>query len=697
MISVVREFRKFEEKIVCYVDSNYFKVFSTPLLLGNPELCLTKPHTAVISQKAAKKYFGSSNPLGKTFELKGEEFEVTGVYDNIPANSHFRLDILLSYNTPTWLNTSYSDSWDMLFTNTYLLLDKGVDASIIEKKVTEITNFNKPDNYKDNNWDMRLQNIKDIHLHTNFGGGFEEGGNATMNKVLTIAAFIILLFAWLNYISMTSAQSLDRAKEVGIKKVVGFTRTYLMRGFLIESLVMNLVAVIISFFIVLLVKPSISNLLNINLSFAFLDFGFIVLLFVIFIIGAFLSGIYPAFVLSSFNPVQVLKGKIGISTGKIGFRKILLGFQFGISALLIFTTLIIFLQTNSMLNRNLGIDISNTLVLKGSNLQSNDSIFITKIESFKQALVQNPQVLSASSSNAIPANTGFTDDVCSDIQRPEDGHQFSVSYIDYNYLPSLDNELLAGRLFSKDFPSDNQAAIISESGMYAFGFDKAEDAIDHKTNRAYGDKNKHIIGVIKGYQLNSWKVKAMPMIFYLNPLEKTYLVIKLDRPINNDIIKNVENTWKEFFGDELFRYFELEKSYKELYKNDIRNSKVLIMFAILGIFVACIGLWGLAYFTITSRKKEIGIRKVIGFTAVNIINLINKEFISLVFISSLIATPIAWWLANKWLLNYSTKINIAWWYALLPFVVISLITIITISFYSVKTALINPSETIRDE
>jgi putative ABC transport system permease protein len=401
--------------------------------------------------------------------------------------------------------------------------------------------------------------------------------------------------------------------------------------------------------------------------------------------------------MSSFNPVQVLKGKIGISTGGVGFRKILLGFQFSISVILIFITLIIYLQTSSMLSKDLGIDINNTLIVKGSNLDGKDSAFVSEIESFKQSLKKIPEVESASNSNFIPANTGFTDCVCSDIQQPDEKHQFSVLYIDNNYLQGFKVKPIAGRLFSKDFPSDKQAAIISKSALSALGFKNAEEALNHKTNRDFGDKNKQIVGVIEDFQMGSWKDKSQPMIFYFNPGEKQYFVIKLNKPINQTIIAKIESSWKEFFGDEIFRHFDLKESYNDLYKLDVRNSKVLGIFAIIGILVACIGLWGLAFFTITNRTKEIGIRKVIGFTAIDIVGLINKDFLKLVVISSLIATPIAWWLGQTWLEDYADKINMSWWLAVIPLLLISTITVVTISFYTIKTALANPSKALRDE
>src|SRR5690554_1649870 len=259
--------RKFEEKVVSYVDSNYFKVFSHKLIKGNSETCLIDPYSAILSVACARKYFGNENAIDKTFKINGELFKITGVYENMPVNSHFHLDILLSFNTPTWLTKWHSNTWDMLFTSTYLLIDEKANIASLEKKVSEIANAHKPASYHEHNWDIRLQPLKDIHLHTDFRGGFEESGNATMNTILTIAAFIILILAWLNYVSMSSAQSLNRAKEVGIKKVVGFFRTYLMRSFLVESFVLNLVAVLVAIGITFMVKPYFETLLGVGMSF----------------------------------------------------------------------------------------------------------------------------------------------------------------------------------------------------------------------------------------------------------------------------------------------------------------------------------------------------------------------------------------------------------------------------------------------
>jgi len=395
------EQRKFEMDEVAYVDNSIFSVFTIPLISGDPKSCLLEPNTMALSESVAKIFFGNENPIGKTVKLNNDMlFNITGVYKDIPPNSHFHFKILMSYQSPHWVKRDFDNTWDMFFTRTYLLIDRNRNIPELEKKGTKLFNDNKQASYADSFWEMKLQPLSEIHLESNYGGEIEQGGNGRMNKVLTIAAFLILIIAWLNYVNLASAQSLDRAKEVGIRKVIGFSRACLIRQFMMESFIINIIALALSILLVLLIKPYFARMLDVDLSFKYMGAPFFLLLFCIFIFGAFLSGLYPAFILSSFNPIQTLKGKIGISAGGIGVRKVLLGVQFGISALLIFITLVIYLQSDLMLTKDLGIDIKNTIVLKSDNLSRSDSVAVQKITAFKSALLNLPEVKNLSSCNS---------------------------------------------------------------------------------------------------------------------------------------------------------------------------------------------------------------------------------------------------------------------------------------------------------
>jgi putative ABC transport system permease protein len=692
------EQNKFEVNEVAYVDNSIFTIFTLPLVAGNPQSCLEEPNTVALSESLANTFWGKENPIGKTLRFnKDQIFKVTGVYKDIPANSHFHFKLLISYNTPNWLRRSHENTWDMFFTKTYLLINKNANIQELEKKGTKLFNDNKHRNYAESHWEMRLQPLGEIHLESDYQGEIEQGGNGRMNNVLTVAAFLILIIAWLNYINLASAQSLDRAKEVGIRKVVGFSRSYLIRQFLTETLITNVTALILSIGSVLLIKPYFSQMLEVDLSFKYWSFGFILLLFLIFILGAFLSGIYPAFILSSFNPIQTLKSKIGISAGGIGIRKILLGFQFGISAILIFITLVIYLQSHLMLNKDLGIDIKNTLVIKGDNLNTRDSMSINTMEAFKSSLLSLPEIKDITCSNSLPAKGYFIDDIHSDIQQEIDKRQFNILVVDYNYFKTFNLEPIAGRIFSKDFSSDRRAVVITKNGVNKLGFNNMEEIIGHKVNRDYGAKNTTVIGIIDEIQSGSWQAMSNPSIFYLNPIEKKYIAIKFNRKYNTETINKIRNIWNEYFINELFRYFDLEESYRDIYKNEVRNSKLLAVFSLLAIFVACIGLWGLTQFTIIHRTKEIGIRKILGFKIFDIVWLINKEFLTVVLIASLISIPVAWYLSYKWLESYATKISLSWWMAVIPLIVVALITVLIISYYTIKIAMSDPVKAIKED
>lgn len=690
--------QKYEEEKLSYVDSSLFQIFTIPLIAGNSQTCLNEPNTAIISEANAKKYFGKESPLGKTFKLNNEfTFKVTGVFRDIPANSHFHFNIFMSYNTPHWLKKWHDNTWDMYFTKTYLLIDEKANIKQLEEKINKITKDNKPVIYKNDTWTRKLQALGSIHLYSNHRAEFEQNGNGKIVLILTFVAFLILIISWINYINISTAKSLNRAKEVGIYKVVGYEKKQLIVNFLTESLVVNLIALVLAFGVVFLLMKPVSDFLHVQLSFANWGWGFSTVLVIIFLTGTFLSGIYPAFVLSSFNPVETIKGKIGLSAGSVGLRKILLVFQFVISIAIIMVTMIIYFQTRYMLHRDLGVDIKNTLILKGNNIQGNDSVYLSKSETFKQKLAENPELSSVAAANSLPANTSFTDGTWSDIQRKDENKELRVSYVDYNYISTLNIQMLAGRNFSKDFPADKMGAIVSEKAAKQLGFNKVEDIINHKTYRVYGDSGKHVIGVVKDFKMTSLQLAEPPQILYLNPAEKRFIIIKAVREFDHQFIAKVETIWKEFFGDEMFRYFILEDSYNKLYESDVHNSIILAIFSFISIFTAMLGLLGLAYFTITQRTKEIGIRKVIGNTVLEIIGLILFDFIKLILIASVIALPLGYYFASGWLENYANRISIQWWYFILPVLVVSIITVITVSYYAIRTALANLVKALREE
>ncbi len=690
---------------VFFASKSFFNIFTYPLLSGNKNTALTEPHTAVLSETTAKKIFGTADVVGKTLELdKNSNYTITAVYKDFPPNTQLRPNLLLSYATFVKMTTDSSGNgpetaWEWDGCLTYLLLHKNADPKVVEKKFPPIVEkFVGADMKKYNSAVLyKLQPLNDIHLYSHYMMEPGETGNAKTVYLLLGIAFFIVIIAWVNYINLATARAITRAREVGVRKAVGSKRTQLIFQFLSESAMMNAIAVILALLIVMLAIPGFDALSGQKISFSLLAKSqFWLSLAVLFVIGVFLSGLYPAFVLSSFNPVDVLKGTMGSSGQSLLLRKSLVVFQFAASLFLLIGTVMVYQQIQFMRRQSLGMNIDQTLVVNHPTVGI-DSTFSTKMTAFKNELSQNTSIKNITISTSIPGspvgwNAGGIKLVGTDESTQK---QYRVIGVDYDYMKTYGLKVIAGRSFSKSFGSDDSCVIFNRKAVQQLGFNKPEEALNKQID--FWGGRYTIIGVTDNFHQQSLQDAYEPLILRCIPDVNGYLSVKVNGASASSVINAVKVEWNKFFPGNTFDYFFLDEHFNDQYKADWRFGKVFGLFTCLAILVACMGLFGLASFTTLQRTKEIGIRKVLGASVINILKLLYREFAFLLLISFVIAAPLAWLAASNWLQGYAFRMNIQWAYVILPFLAIAAIALITVSFQSVKAAIANPVKSLRTE
>ncbi len=695
-------FISFREEKMQLTDPEVFKVFDFKLLQGNPETSLGEPNKIVLSEAAAKKYFGDEDPIGKRLtwaSWQGElEMEVTGVFENIPENSHIKFDLLMSFQTlNNMTDNSSEESWGWYDFNTYVLLDDEVDVDELQSKwdehLAEVRKESWTSNYSQ---EFILRPTRDIHLHSNLlqESQPEEQGDAEAVYFLTIIAFFILIIAWVNYVNLSTAKSFERANEVGMRKVLGADKSQLVKQFLFESFLINFFSMVIAIGLVLLVWPSFADVTGRNIPFKYIiDGQFWVLVGLLFSIGTALSGFYPALVLSSFKPIAVLKSKVVSAKGGAFMRKGLVVFQFAASVVLISGTVIVYEQLNFMKNRDLGIDISQTLVLEGPGIA--DSLYDSNLELFKNETLNITGVKSISASSNVPGDEIFW---TRGIQRLEGGPENSITVynvgIDHDYIPTFGLKLLAGRNFDQAFTTDNERVLLNEELASSLEFKTPEEAIGKKVR--LGGDTLEIAGVLQNYHQMSLKNRVTPLVFRFMP-GRSFYSIKVEGDNYQNILASIEDPWNAIFPGNPLDYFYLDSFFNRQYDKDDRFGQVFGIFSVLAIFVACLGLFGLASFMTIQRTKEIGIRKVLGSTVSNIIMLLSKGFIQLVLIANLIAWPLSWWIMNNWLATFPYRIEINLFLFVIAGFGVVIISFLSVGFQTLKAALLNPAKTLKYE
>lgn len=689
---------------VCYADSALFNILSFRFVRGTSSNAFKELNDAVITAETAKKYFGDANPIGKALHYRDEDYVVSAVIENIPANSHIRFNILLNYNKYIQLTEGNANtSWHWSDFYTYVLLKPNADPKALQAKLPAFGQRHLGDDMKQNGYQVSffLQPLKDIHLRSRYDYEMEGNGNLTYLKYLGIAALLILFIAWINYINLSTAHSFDRSKEVRVRKVVGARKFQLIRQFLTESLFLNVIAIIFGVLVFKLTLPSFSNLVqkdisSLNISdWRFWLFGVALLL-----LGTLLAAFYPAFVLSSFKPIYSIKtslGNSGLKGGKVLIRKSLVVIQFIAAIVLITGAIGFYRQLRFMQSRDLGVNINQTLVLQ--QIERQDSSRIPAIAAFINDMESNPGIISVTASTSVPgAEVGMSASFA--IRNSQAEKRCRLLGIDNKFIPAYGLSIIAGRNFSNDRPAVDTSVVVNilvnETAARVLGFSNPSEIVGKDVNGA-GFRCK-VIGVVKDYHQESLQYDFDPVVFYPE-VETDFgnFSLKLNTANLPALMDFVKQKWTAYFPQSPYRFFFLDERFNEQYKNDQLFATVLWLFTIIAIVVACLGLFGLSLFTITKRSKEISIRKVLGATAVQIAGMISKDYLKLVLIAGVVALPVAFMLVKNWLNKYAFHIDIGLWFFILPVCLIVLIALITVLYQSMKAALANPVKNLRTE
>jgi putative ABC transport system permease protein len=688
---------------VFYATNSFFNVFTYQLITGDKKTALTEPFTAAISETTARSLYGTANALGKRLTLnRKRDYTITAVFKDVPVNTQLKPDLLLSYPTFVKINGPDNDpetAWQWDGCLTYVLLRKGADPKVVEKKFVPVVEKFTADDMKEFNAAVHyyLEPLTDIHLHSHYIGEPAPNGDGKTTFLLLGIAFFIAVIAWVNYINLATARAVNRAKEVGIRKTVGSQRKQLVIQFLSESALLNFFAMVLALVIVIIAIPGFNRLSGQDLSFSlFSKISFWLGLLGLFLTGVFFSGLYPAFVLSGFKPIEVLKGKLTATAKGALLRKGLVVFQFTASLFLLIGTLAVYQQIQYMRKQSLGINIDQTLVVRPPGVLT-DSTYVQNMSAFKEALNNQTGIKGVAISTSIPGqpvdwNAGGIKLAGTDESAQ---NQYRVIGMDHDYMKQYGIKLIAGRYFSREFGADDSAVIFNKKGFEQLGLDKPEDAIGRRID--FWGRRYTIVGVAENFHQQSLREAFEPLLFRLIPGVRGFLSIKTPASNASGTIALVKRNWDKFFPGNTFDYFFLDDHFNQQYKTDQRFGQVFGLFTLLAILVACLGLFGLASFTIIQRTKEIGIRKVLGASVLKILKLLYQEFAILLLIAFVIAVPLAWLTIGNWLQGYAFRTRIHWSYFLIPFVSILIIALLTVSFQAIKAAVANPVKSLRTE
>ncbi|MVM37840.1 FtsX-like permease family protein [Spirosoma sp. HMF3257] len=695
------ELVSYHEKKAFYADSSLFNVFSFPLLKGSANRVLRRPESVVISETMAQKYFGQENPIGKTLRLSAEwqggDYIVEGIFAAIPKNSHIHFDFVFSIQNLLKNQQFATGGWYWTNFYTYLLLRPGTSPEALASRLSSVIEKhigNQLKKYKIKQTFV-LQPLRAIHLHSQTTSEVEANGKIVTVYVLILVAFLILTIGWLNYINLATARGIERAKEVGVRKALGSQKGQLINQFLVESFGINLLSVLIGVGLFLLALIIFNDWIQATNGFSMLQKPlFWIVSLTIVCLGFFFSGFYPAFILSSFKPIAILKGYLPKQAGGESFRKALVVFQFTASIFLIIATLVINQQLNFMQQQDLGMNIDQKLIIKAPKVLRTDS-FTNDIRFFKDQLVGQTGVEQVTTSSEVPGQEIFWTD---EWQR---FHEAAADYklcrmlaVDEDFIPTYKIKLLAGRNFNKELVLDNDAVIINKSALKAFGFATAEEAINQEIGNVVPKK---IVGVVNDFHQQSLKTANRPIIFQHIPWNSAFLTIALRSKNVQESMAMLQKAFQEAFPGNAFEFFFLDDHFQQQYESDERVASLLSWFALLAITIACLGLLGLALFTAKHRTKEIGIRKVLGASTGSIVMLLSRDFLKPVGLAILLASPIAWYAMHWWLQEFAYKSDIKWWtFAVAGGLAVG-IALVTVSFQSVKAALMNPVKSLRSE
>lgn len=694
---------KFREEHVCFADSNFFEFFSYRLIEGDPSSVLRQVNTIAISESAARKYFGKTDPMGKFLDVSNLSGTlhcmVTGVFKDVPPNTTMKFNFLISWaSTPEFLK----NFWYLHESYTFVKLRPKTNIPALEAKFPALAErYKTGPALKDLRWAIQLVPLTAIHLNPAKPYEIEAKGNARAVNFLNIIAFVILIIACANYINLATTKAADRAREIGIRKVSGARIGQLLAQFLIESGIINLAALVVALGLVIFSIHYLPDLTGKSASNSLLfDWPLFLQTAGTLLVTMFLSGFYPAVVLANINPIIVLKGRYSFSKAGVLLRKSMVAFQFTASLLLIAGTIAIYRQINFMSNASKGVNIKQTLVMKGPVGATN---LAQKVKSFEQDIKMEAGVQSFTASGAVSGKEvgEFSADRRYGASKADE-HLFETLRVDFNFIKAYDLKVIAGRAFDRKRPSDSTGIVLNEEAVKLFGFTSPQEAVGKRVwIETLNKKPNEVIGVIKNYHQQSLQSKYTPVILLMDPalgwVPVKYYSVKIDTRNVRQIVADIQQKWNNYFPESSFDFFFLDDFYNSQYQQDTQFGNIFLLFSSLAVIIACLGLFALTTYSTGRRKREIGVRKVLGASVQHIVTLLTLDIIKLILGCSIIAIPVAYLLVTQWLQNYAFRVQLVVWQFFMPIMTLILIMLATISIQTLKAARSNPVSTLKDE
>ena len=682
---------KYEDKIfyerLTYSDSTFFEMFSFPLIAGNPKTVLKNPYSILLSEEMAEKYFGNENPVGKTIIADNKfSLKVEGIFQNVPENSHMQFDFMGSLDLLKEENVNL-ERWNNSTYHTYVLLQKNTDLNNVNEKIKNIIRDNSSDSYTD----VYLQALTDIHLYSGskYAADIKGHGSIEYVNMFSLIALFVLLIACINFMNLSTARSSKRAKEVGLRKVVGAPRSQIIRQFFVESILLTVIALVLSFVIVYLLLPEFNDLSGKTIDMFKADTSLFFGIFLIAVLTGIISGSYPAFYLSSFLPVKVLKQQNSSDKGGSLFSKLLVVTQFSLSIILIIGTAVVYKQLEYIQNKNLGYSKDNIMFIPVSDKVKE------RIESVKSQLSKNPNVISSTLTDQLLTNYGnSTSNFHWEGKNENDNVNINFVEADEDFVKTFDMKLAEGRFYSKEFTSETNSLVINETAAKMI---EMKNPVGQKIKM--WDDDLTIIGVVKDYNFSKLDSEIKPLAIRLMPGSRfsRLLFAKLNSNNISQTISFLETEFKNLNPEDPFVYSFLDEEFALLYETEQRMGKLFSSFSVLAVLISCLGLFGLASFMAERRTKEIGIRKVLGASVGGLTVLLSAEFFKLVVISNLIAWPVSYYFMNSWLQDFVYRTEMSLWIFPLSGLAALIIALLTVSYQSIKAALANPIKSIKYE
>ncbi|MFC2156446.1 ABC transporter permease [Acidobacteriota bacterium] len=692
--------KEYFESNVTFADNSIFELFSWPFLKGDQKTALRAPYTAVITEEIAQKYFGNEDPIGKTLRFGGNrDYAITGVVQNIPSNSHFTFDILRSMETRIKEDGDIMENWMNISLYTYVLLAEDVDHRVLEPKIQSVIDSNLGPVLKSLGGSLKLglQPLTDIHLRSEHPSDIAPQGNIMYVYLFSAIAFFVLIIACINFINLSTARSSSRAQEVGMRKTLGAVRNRLIGQFLGESVLYSMLSLVFSIMLIMITLPWFNSVVGRNLNLNVLQVPWLLPSFIgLALVVGMVAGSYPAFFLSSFQPVRVLRGRVKTGSSNARFRQVLVIIQFAVSIILIIGTMVIYKQLNYFNSKKLGFDKEHVLVLSGL-----ESVMQQSYQTLRDEFKNIPGVLEVGTSSNLPSRG-----ISRSLFQPEGFAQDQSVTMDYKdvdpgFIPALGMKIVAGRNFSEEISTDqDESVIVNETAAKTIGWDDpvGKQFIFSSDQTDQPEETRiNVIGVVEDFHNSSLREKIEPMILFYNPDGFGTFAIRIAPAETQRTIDQIKTKWKEIVPLMPFDFLFLDESFDSQYRAEERMGNLTLRFGILAIFIGCLGLFGMASYTTEQRTKEIGIRKALGASVSTIVRMLSKEYIVLVVIGNLIAWPAAYLLMKSWLSNFAYSTSLAFWVFAASAVLSLAVAILTVSYQSIRAALSNPADSLRYE